>query len=128
MEENQLNGDIEFFKHLTNNSFDIISLLSDKGIIIYENLATKRTLGYDSGKRNGKSVFEFVHPDDREKVQYEFSIAIKNKEKIKNLEFRYKHEDGSWVWLEAIGQNFNDDPKINAIHGILLRIIKKVKK
>lgn len=106
---------IEFFKLLTNNSFDIISVLSIDGIIAFESNATKRILGYESGKRNGSNVFDFVHPDDREHIFIEFNELIMDTDGVKTVEFRYLHDKGDWIWLEAKGQNLLSNKEINGI-------------
>lgn len=104
-----------FFKILTENSFDIISVFSIDGTIVFESEATQRILGYESGERNGLNVFDFVHPDDRAGIVRIFSRAIKKDEKFKTVEFRYQHEDGNWIWLEANGKNLIDNPKVRGI-------------
>lgn len=95
---------------LLTNSFDIISILSATGVIKYESPAAERVLGYKLEERLGKNVFEFVHPDDLETVLYEFNTRDK---KVKKLEFRLLHKNGSWRWFEAIGQDFTGDEKIS---------------
>ena len=100
------------FKLLTDNSYDIISILAEDGTILFESKATERILGYDSDQRKGSNVFHFVHPEDRDFVMTEFN----NRDvKQKIVEFRYRHQNGSWVWLEGSGQDFTDHPQIKGI-------------
>ncbi len=106
---------MELFKLLTNNSFDIIFLLSAEGAISFESNSTKRFLGYSSGKREGKTIFDFIHPQDKEKVLTKFKELIENPVELRSLEFRFKHQNGSWVWLEATVQNFLSLPQINGV-------------
>lgn len=108
-------NNIDFFKLLTNNSFDIISVISAEGTIIFESNATERLLGYKSNERTGKNVFDFVHQDDKNFVIKKFEKAILNNEKFETFEFRILKEDGSWIWLESTGQNFLNNPQINGI-------------
>jgi PAS domain S-box-containing protein len=103
---------MDLFKLLTKNSFDIISVLADDGAVKFESDAVEKILGYKPGERIGKSVFDYVHPNDKEYVIKEFSTRDK---KIKRLEFRFAHKNGSWVWIEAIGQDFLNDPEVNGI-------------
>lgn len=101
----------ERFRLLTQNSFDIISILDAEGTIVYESDATQRILGYTPNKRVGRNVFSFVHPDDMAEVITEF----KKYEKINTVEFRFRHKDGTWRWLEACGQNYLDVPHVSGI-------------
>ncbi|MBN2894146.1 MAG: PAS domain-containing sensor histidine kinase [Bacteroidales bacterium] len=97
---------------MTDNSFDIISILANDGTIKFESNAIKRILGYESTERIGESVFKYVHPEDLEYVVNEFSTRDNN---VKIVEFRLLHKNGSWRWFEAIGQDFTTDPQISGI-------------
>ncbi|MCB2195229.1 MAG: PAS domain S-box protein [Bacteroidetes bacterium] len=103
---------MDLFKLLTKNSFDIISVLAADGTVKFESDAAEKILGYKPGERIGKSVFDYLHPDDKDYVFKEFSTREK---KVKRLEFRFAHKNGSWVWIEAIGQDFLNDPEVNGI-------------
>jgi len=124
MNDNQINIDKRFqlfennfetFKILSDNSFDIINILDREGKILFESIATERILGYKAGERIGQVAFNFVHPDDIEHIAIEFQDLIQNPQNQKVLEFRFKHINGSWKWLETSGQNFLDNPHIKGI-------------
>jgi diguanylate cyclase (GGDEF)-like protein/PAS domain S-box-containing protein len=74
-------------------------------------------LGYDPEKVVGKmNVLEYIHPDDLphvreeiEKIHSEGGIAS-NK-----TEYRFRHMDGSWRWMESMGTYLLDDPSVNGI-------------
>ena len=103
------------FKLLTDNSFDIISILDYDGTIKFESNAIKRILGYETGEREGMCAFDFVHQKDKEYVTKKFQelVAIPNSTTV--VEFRFQHKNGKWKWLETSGQNFLDNPVINGI-------------
>jgi len=113
--QNEFENSFETFKLLTENSFDIMNILSADGTIIFESKATKRILGYEAGERVGKNTFEFVHPDDIQQIVTEFQYLVLHPNSIKVVEFRFKHIDGSWKWLQTSGQNFLSNPYINGI-------------
>jgi len=106
---------MDTFKLLTENSFDIVNILSADGTILFESNATKRILGYDAGERLGKNTFEFVHPDDIQRIVEDFQSLILQPNAIKIVEFRFKHQDGTWKWLQTSGQNFLSNPHIKGI-------------
>jgi PAS domain S-box-containing protein len=111
----QHENSLTFFKLLTNNSFDIISLLNAGGTIVFESNSTERILGYASGERNGLKAFDFVHPDDRQLVIRVFNDLLEEPEGHRSAEFRYQHKNGKWIWLESNAQNFINRPDINGI-------------
>ncbi len=105
----------EFFEGLTNNSFDIVSIISADGVLLFENDAADRILGYESGARINHNVFDFVHPDDKEFAVGKLRELLDNPDNPKHVELRYSHEDGSWRVLEIKAQNFIGKPPINGI-------------
>lgn len=105
------------FKHewLSDNSFDIINILSPEGRLIYENKAVERLLGYKQGGREGMHIFDLVHPDEQEYLMSVFQDILQRPGESGVVQYRIKHEDGHWLWVEAIGQNFIDNPMLNGI-------------
>ena len=104
------------FRALIENVTDLISLLDEKGNIIYASPSTTKILGYDVENYTGKNIFEFIHPDD---LQSAHKLLDKVLEKpgsiVSNTQNRFKHKDGHWVWHEASAHNLLDDPSIGAI-------------
>ncbi len=102
-------------EYLAENSYDIIHVLKEDGTIIYENSATERILGYKAGERIGLNGFEFVHKEDYKHVQSVFKKILSKPQKPQTAEFRFQHENGSWVWFESHAQNLLENPIINGI-------------
>jgi two-component system cell cycle sensor histidine kinase/response regulator CckA len=63
----------------------------------------------------GHSAFPLVHPDDVKQAEDAFRQAIENPHRTVQLEFRFRHRDGSWRYLEAIGQSHLGDPEIAGV-------------
>ncbi len=105
----------EYFRSLIENATDVISILDANGIISYESPSHKRVLGYETGFLIGKNAFEYVHPEDRELISKQFSMLLKNPGEIKNVEFRFKHNNGTWRILEGTGKNLLNDPGVKGI-------------
>lgn len=103
------------FKMLVQNATDITSVLTKEGIIVYESPSISSFLGYNEGENIGKSVFEFVHPDDIPYVMAEFKKNIEKGGISNPLEFRFKHKKGHWVYIESKGNSLLDNPVINGI-------------
>ncbi|MCD4794752.1 MAG: PAS domain S-box protein [Bacteroidales bacterium] len=113
--EEALKENEEYFRTLIENSTDVISILDNKGNIMYESPAHKYVLGYRKGELAGKNSFELVHPDDRDRILVQFTKLLKNPKNFENVNFRYLHKDGTWLHLEGTGKNLLNSPKINGI-------------
>lgn len=103
------------FRSLVQNSSDIITILKPNGTTVYESPSFYRIFSYLESDIIGKSIFEFVHPDDLEKVAHEFGKGIENGGVSDAIEFRFKHKNGNWIYIEAIGNNLLELPGINGI-------------
>jgi diguanylate cyclase (GGDEF)-like protein/PAS domain S-box-containing protein len=113
-----LEGD-RWLLSVVENSSEIVTIVDSDGTLRYASPAFGRLLGYDPEKVVGMNVLEYVHPDDlphvleeTEKVLSEGSIAS-NK-----AEYRFRHKDGSWRWMESMGTYLLDDPSVNGIVAI----------
>lgn len=96
----------ERFQGYVEHASDIITEVDERGRIQYESPAIERILGYKQGELVGESVFEYVHHDDRDRLWEEFHRVIESPRDItERVEYRFKHADESWVWLESIGSN-----------------------
>ncbi len=103
------------FSLLVQNISDIITVLAIDGTIKYESPSTVRILGLTPEELVGRNAFEFIHPDDIPAVQAAFQRAIGNPGLTESPEFRFRHANGSWVYLEAIGNNLLDVPEVSGL-------------
>src|SRR6185436_18138389 len=51
----------------------------------------------------GRCILEFLHPEDRAPVHNTIDLALESPGVRQPFEFRFRHADGSWRVLEAIG-------------------------
>ncbi len=105
----------EYFRLVTENSSDIITILEADGTIKYESPSIERILGYSKNELTGKKVLDYVHPEDIKVAVNTLSNSIKNPGISLSLEVRFKHKDGSWRVLEVIGKNLLDNPAVAGI-------------
>jgi len=98
-----------FFRSLIENNHDIITVMDLNGRLIYESPSSKRVFGYEPAERVGVNCFDLLHSDDREYVATIFRAAIEHKRATELVEYRYRHKDGSWVWVEVIAQYSLDE-------------------
>lgn len=102
------------FRALVQNSFDIITIHDMSGITLYESPAAARVLGYPAGSLIGKTPFDTIHPKDATPARDAFATLISGGNPLP-IEVRYRHADGSWIWLEVLGNNLIEHPGVGGI-------------
>src|SRR2546422_898383 len=100
----------KYFRALTENSLDILTILNAEGLFLYNTPSIKRLLGYEPSSLAGQSAFALVHPDDLTRVLEAFSTGLNQPGQTVTLDFRFRHRDGSWRFVETVGQSRLSDP------------------
>ncbi|MEO8053769.1 MAG: PAS domain S-box protein [Acidobacteriota bacterium] len=91
-----------YFRVLIESGFDLTAVLETDGRLRYVSPSVERILGYRPEELVGHSVFEFIHEEEREMAGVRLRRAVV--EGIhETIEVRFRHEDGSWRTLSAIG-------------------------
>jgi PAS domain S-box-containing protein len=106
--EEALRRSEERFRSLIENALDIITILDADGIIYYGSPSVEKVLGYCPAELIGQNFFDCIHPEDLNTCR-NITEAIRDSELARAIEFRCRHQDGSWHTLEAIGQRFVDE-------------------
>jgi diguanylate cyclase (GGDEF)-like protein/PAS domain S-box-containing protein len=104
------------WQSLIQQSSDLITILSADGEVLYESpAALLRLLGYEMHEKLGRSCFELIHPEDDQRALEAFVQVLAQPETQVTFEFRYRHKNGSWRYLEATATNFLDHAQIAGI-------------
>ena len=103
------------FRSLINNSNDLIRILDEKGLIIFDSPSSERILGYPEGYFIGKNPLDFIHPDDLEMIKTDLNKVYDNQKHIAPFEFRIRRANGKYIPVESLFQNLIDVPGINGI-------------
>jgi len=103
------------FRSLVQNASDVITVLGADGKILYESPSIRSVLGYEPDELVGENAFDYVHPEDAERVSAEFASVVNDPGTVPSLGFRFRHKDGSWRHLETTGSNLLDDPGVRGI-------------
>ena len=100
------------FQSFVKHSPDVITALDDDGRIQYQSPAIERVLGYEQDELVGTDAIDLVHPDDRDRLQRELLDVVESDgDEMIVQEYRARHADGSWVWLESVtstGEEYRD--------------------
>src|SRR5581483_2595533 len=105
------------FRALIENSTEMITILDRRGIVLYESPAVEHWLGYLPSELEGKSIFEFMHPEDVVEVAPVWLERQLRAGLGPNVEFRFRHKNGAWRTLEARFNNMLDEI---AVQGMVL--------
>ena len=97
---------VDQYQALIEHSSDVITLVDRDGVIQFQSPSIERILGYDPDELVGKHLFEYVHPADQSRAREGFeAFAASSDSVVDDVEFRFQHANGSWVWLESIASN-----------------------
>jgi diguanylate cyclase (GGDEF)-like protein/PAS domain S-box-containing protein len=96
------------YRLLADNTADIINQTTLAGIIQYVSPSHKTVLGYEPEDVLGRFAMDFVHPDDSKSVVDVVKKAIESQTPGK-VEFRIRHAEGRYLWLETIGNLLFDE-------------------
>lgn len=106
--EKALKEKTELLQHITNNMFDLVSLIDLKGT--YKFLGGSHDiLGYDPKTLIGRNAMEFIHPDDLSEMVSTLESFLANPETGRNFECRYRRANGGYTWLETAGRLILDE-------------------
>ncbi len=105
----------QYFGALTENALDVFTVLDAQGRFLYNSPSLRNVLGYEPKELIGRNAFELVHPEDRPLTEGALQQVLAEPGKTARLEFRYRHRDGSWRWLEVIGRNRLEDPEVAGV-------------
>jgi two-component system, cell cycle sensor histidine kinase and response regulator CckA len=99
----------ERFRALIENSSDIVTVLTTDGTIRYQSPSVTRVLGYDQHELLGQRIFEYIDREDFPAVIDACTAGLSCPGTTHTAEFRFRHRDGSWKWLESVGHATRDE-------------------
>jgi two-component system cell cycle sensor histidine kinase/response regulator CckA len=113
--ESALRASEERFRALVENSSDALMLIDAEGRVSYITPSSRRLLGWQADEMVGRSIFDFIHVDDRDAASARLAEAITRPEEAVSAELRLQHADGSWRAMETISVNRIDDPSVHSL-------------
>jgi PAS domain S-box-containing protein len=98
-------------RRITDNMLDMVVETDLQGICKYASPSCKAIMGYDPKDLAGKSLFDFVHPEDLGTVTETIQRAVSTGRLWTGgrFECRYRHADGHYVWLENLANIVYDE-------------------
>ncbi|MBA2460141.1 MAG: response regulator [Gemmatimonadales bacterium] len=100
-----LRGRQEWFRMLLEHGSDVILTLDAQWQIGFAGPSLPRVLGWTPDQVARRPLAEFIHPNDAEGVQAALESAVTRPGFGEAIAFRFRHADGTWRSLEAVGNH-----------------------
>lgn len=113
--EDALRRSEEHFRLLIENASDIITTISEDGIIQYQSPSAQHIFLYDAEEMIDTSLFSYIHPDDSPDIVTQLTHLLRNPHEKILVEARFQKKDDSWCVLQVLGTNMTHDPTIGGI-------------
>ena len=105
------------FRLLVQNASDLISVIDDDGSLRYVSPSAARITGFAPSELAALHLAEVVHPEDLPLVLAAILSCVNRPEVLIRVEYRHLRKDGSYCYVESVGQNLLEEP---GVFGILL--------
>ena len=104
------------FRALIENAPDGIVLVNPRTAgLVFASPAAYRMFGYGPEATLLLDPSENTHPDDRPMVLAALGDLLRDPAQMKTLQYRFRRQDGSWLWIESCFTNLLEVPGIEAI-------------
>ncbi len=107
--ELELRKSEEKFRSLVETTSDWIWEIDNHDVYTYSNPKVKEILGYEINEIIGKTPFDFMPPNEANRVIEDFQKAKEKKVPIKFIKNKNIHKNGTLVTLETSGVPFYDE-------------------
>ncbi len=99
------------------NIGDVIGITDRDGVNRYKSPNIRELFGLDPEELIGLNTLDRVHPDDRDAAEAFLDSIAAQDGASGTIELRYKHGDGSFVWVEVTVANLLYDPDVQGFLG-----------
>ncbi|MEI6131207.1 MAG: HD domain-containing phosphohydrolase [Bacillota bacterium] len=104
----ELLGSDEFFKMITENVNDMISLHTPDGKYVYVSPSSKGILGYEPEELVGVNPYDLFHPDSINLIRKTHDTILAETGVTVNT-YQIKRKNGDYIWLETSNQAVVDE-------------------
>ncbi|MGI8551660.1 MAG: PAS domain S-box protein, partial [Dehalococcoidia bacterium] len=104
-----------WFHALVEHSSNGTALLARDGTFVYLSPSSRRILGLSLEDLLDRNAFDLIHPDDAAAIAGQLADLVQTPGATNMAEFRMRHQDGTWRWVEGVGNNLLAEPSVQAI-------------
>lgn len=108
--EQALRRNETYFRALTEQSLDVIVVVSEERKVTYQSLSVERVLGWPPAEVLGRNILDFVHPADTALAERWLTRLPLGA--IDQGILRVRHRDGSYRTMEVIARNLQGDANV----------------
>jgi diguanylate cyclase (GGDEF)-like protein/PAS domain S-box-containing protein len=105
----------EWLRALLEHSSDLLIVLDAELRVSYLSSAAEGLVGLPASETIGMAATELVHPDDLGLVRARLAAVLAEPGATGRVSCRVRHRDGSYRWVEAMGQNLLDHPAVGGL-------------
>jgi two-component system, cell cycle sensor histidine kinase and response regulator CckA len=102
------------FRALFENAADVTIIVSDDGRIKDVSKSVSRLLGYERASLVGRDAFEFLHPEDEDRVRELLARAFAG-DITQGDPFRVRNAACGWRLIEPVALNLLADPAVEGV-------------
>jgi PAS domain S-box-containing protein len=103
------------FRAVVENGYDGILFTDADAKILYRSPSYSLINGYTDEEGIGHSCFETVYPEDVERVRLYWAKVIEHPEAVHKIEYRIRHREGTWRWIESSSANLLANPNVQSV-------------
>lgn len=97
------------YRLLADNATDVVLRTDEPGTVIYISPSCVELSGHGVDELVGRPCRDFIHPDDYAVVHAAHIAIITNAKSAVTVEYRLKHKEGGWRWLESHMKSWRSD-------------------
>ena len=103
------------YRALIEHASDAVLVFDATRLVTYVGPSIERILGHPPSALEGHDLYELIHPDDLELCRSAVETLLASPRNTVRIQYRVRHADGRWRWMEGIGTNLMDEPAIGGI-------------
>lgn len=113
--EQALSESEERFRMLVEKSTDGICLFDRRLRLLYATPSVEKMVGYTVEELKGMNILTLTDPAERKIHRENIYTLFRGEKTVPSTQLRFKHKNGTWVYLEGSLTNFVHDPRIHAV-------------
>jgi PAS domain S-box-containing protein len=107
--EEALKSSEQELRTITDNMTDVVVMADVEGRFTYLSESGYHLCGYKPSELLGKNIFDLIHEDDLTSAGAIFQEGVVEDRKDARIEYRVRHKNGDYIWVESIGNLVLDD-------------------
>ncbi len=114
-QKEQLHFNQRRLEALVESGNDLIGIINTDGVYIYVSSSFQKIFGIAPETFIGKTPFDFIHPDDVNRLKKAFEYILTTEDTVHVPPFRMINGEGSCCWIETFAINKANDPAIGGV-------------